>query len=335
VAWYFIWPTSRGETDTWGFVSEKEFFEFCQKMERVPIRTAWPHESHLYRQLSGKLWVPQMCLNKEFRLPPTTRVHYTNFCHSARKAAVGALEALMRLRTAVWGKEPVPMHKFRGVAKLGFSWGGLDVLPFRGVHSLASCLKTLFGRQDSDSTVCLVQEMIEGVVGELRILCFRDQEFGIFRREAVWIVSCRALAGPKHTRSASAGDAIGGDFTLASASAAPPADVTNRFFKGDRAAQHAAEREADQLVDGWLRWFQTESPEPPQVTRIDFLVAHPSAGQADVWTCEVGECGASLCTVEVHGRNAASLNNAMLRDDSGRFPARLPSTLPRNSGWKS
>ena len=43
-----------------------------------------------------------------------------------------------------------------------------------------------------------------------------------------------------------------------------------------------------------------------------------------VWTCEVGECGASLCSVECDARNCATLNWAVKEDPSGRFPMALP-----------
>jgi len=98
----------------------------------------------------------------------------------------------------------------------------------------------------------------------------------------------------------------------------------------------AAESEVDLLCDRWLQWTRTESPSPLQCTRVDFLVAKGAApGQAEVWTCEVGECGGSLCSVEVHARNTVALNNAVRSDPSGRFPAPLHRPLPRNDGAKS
>merc|ERR1711912_166250 len=107
------------------------------------------------------------------------------------------------------------------------------------------------------------------------------------------------------------------------------------FFNGDRSAQRVAEAQALCIVDRWLLWFKTESLRPPQCTRIDFLVTRPQAGKPGVWTCEVGECGASLCSVEVHGRNLAALNSAVARDPDGVFPRPLPALIPRNNGWKS
>ena len=49
-----------------------------------------------------------------------------------------------------------------------------------------------------------------------------------------------------------------------------------------------------------------------------------AAANCQVWTCEVGECGASLCSVECDARNCATLNWAVREDPSGRFPRALP-----------
>merc|ERR1712061_501024 len=122
---------------------------------------------------------------------------------------------------------------------------------------------------------------------------------------------------------------------MASSSVVPPKEVAEKLFRGDVKAMRDAESQAQGLVDRWLLWFRTESSQLPQCARIDFLVSHHAPGQAAVWTCEVGECGASLCSVEVHARNLAALNNAIRRDPSGRFPVALPHPLPRNNGWKS
>lgn len=326
VAWYFVWPS----TESPGFVVERDFFAFVYAMERQPVRTGWPHESHLYRILCGKLWIPQMSLNKDYRVPPTVRVHYAEFRRDARKAAERALKALMHLRNRLWGKEEVPLADFKGVVKLGFSWGGFDVLPFQGASALVAVMRKLFEQPKCENIICLVQEMVSSVSGEHRVLCIHDKATGGFRREQLWMQSVKPAG---HRLGA---DAVGvREFMLASSSVVPSGDVALKFFKGDRMAQHIAEQQALQVVDRWLLWYRTESPEPPPVTRIDFLVVHLGRGQAEVWTCEVGECGASLCSVEVHGRNIAALNNAIVQDERGRFPVPLPNYIPRNSGWKS
>jgi len=327
-AWYFVWPSIEGT----GFVREPEFFSFCQQMERAPLRSCWPHESTLYRQLCGKLWIPQMSLNGRYRVPPTTRVQYAEFQRNGRKAALRALDSIMRIRRTVWGKPEVPVDSFRGVVKLGFSWCGSDVLPFQGLHSLVTNIRKLFESEACENTICLVQEMVSGVVGEHRILCIYDKFNDKFHREAVWMQNIKESSAQVKHNVVSLDVA---EFKTASSICMKNEMVTKQCFGGDRLAMRLAEQEAMQLVDRWLRWYRTESPEPPQCTRLDFLVAHPSPGKAEVWTCEVGECGASLCSVEVHGRNLASLNSAILQDAAGRFPLRMPAELPRNSGLKS
>merc|ERR1712150_3060 len=106
-------------------------------------------------------------------------------------------------------------------------------------------------------------------------------------------------------------------------------EVGQTLFHGDKEAQHSAEVKALRIVDKWLIWFLTESSQPPQCTRIDFLVTHPGPSKSVIWTCEVGECGASLCSLEVHGRNIVALNNVIQQDDSCRFPAPFPQMIPR------
>merc|ERR1719491_1857023 len=143
-------------------------------MERAGVRSGWPHPSSLYRQLCGKLWVPQMCLNPEYRVPPTTRIQYADIRADVDHAALQAIAAVQAIRCRIWGKPAVPIEEFKGVAKLGFSWQGDDVLPFQGPANLARVLIKLFEQRRSEQCVCLVQEMIPGVVCEHRVLCFHD-----------------------------------------------------------------------------------------------------------------------------------------------------------------
>ena len=95
------------------------------------------------------------------------------------------------------------------------------------------------------------------------------------------------------------------------------------------------------------------SPQPSQgaafvslcaAGRLDFLVAFRD--RVALWTCEVGECGASLCSVDCDAQNCAALNWAVRCDPTGRFPRPLPKITSAsvlswlaggqgNSGWKS
>jgi len=275
-------------------------------------------------------------------VPPTTRIHYADFKQNKRRAAEKAIQALQRLKTFVWGEPSVAVDDYKGVVKLGFSWCGADVLPFKGPKSLVTNVTRLFEHRRCDNTVCLVQEMIAAnhvdgkrhvrrVEAEHRVLVMRDSAAPGFRKETMWMENAPPSEGFfKHNVATS--DVNG--FNTASHYTIKPKDVETRLFKGDKAAMAMVESMAQRTVDAWLRWFSTETPQPPQCTRIDFLVTHIAQGLGEVWTCEVGECGASLCTVDVHGRNTSALNSAIHWDESARFPVTMPSKLTRNDGSK-
>lgn len=333
VAWYFLWPQQSVFADrTGGCIREKALFALAQRMERCGIRSGWPHPSSLYRQLCGKLWIPQMSLNRDFRVPPTTRVQYADVSADAGRAADQAVAALRAIRREIWGDaEAVPEGELRGVAKLGFSWQGDDVLPFRGAENLARVLVRLLEQKKSEQVLCLVQEMVPEVLCEYRVLCFRDAARGGYTKEHLWM---RMKTQGEHHLHQTACEV--NDFALASANVISSERAAGEFFGGSRPTRDRLEADVDRLVDRWLLWFTSECADPPPVTRLDFLVSKSGGdgGGPSAWTCEVGECGASLCSVECDARNAATLNWAVRKDSSGRFPLPLPA-ITRNNGWKS
>ena len=76
------------------------------------------------------------------------------------------------------------------------------------------------------------------------------------------------------------------------------------------------------------------SGQPPTfVERLINGQSLPVCFVLQVWTCEVGECGASLCSVECDARNCATLNWAVREDPSGRFPMALPK-ICRHLSWQ-
>ena len=159
VVWYFLWPILRVHADgVAGCVREQSFFAAQRRMERVGLRSGWPHPLGLYRQLVGKLWVPQMSLNRDFRVPPTVRVHHADVCRDSAGAARQAISDLLWLRHEVWGCGEAAARTnsdLRGVAKLGFSWQGDDVIPFAGAESLEQVLGRLLTEHGSEQLSCL------------------------------------------------------------------------------------------------------------------------------------------------------------------------------------
>jgi len=135
VAWYFLWPQHRtpvGPAERCcarsGSVHEQRLFALYQRIDRAGIRSGWPHPCSLYRQLCGKLWIPQMSLNKAHCVPPTTRVQYADLRVDAHRTAEQAICRLIAIRQQVWDRPAVSTEEFSGVAKLGFL--GLSCIPY-------------------------------------------------------------------------------------------------------------------------------------------------------------------------------------------------------------
>ncbi|CAE7307532.1 ebh [Symbiodinium microadriaticum] len=323
VVWYFLWPCQNADADvSSGCVRERDFFHLQQRMERVGLRSGWPHPHMLYEQLAGKLWVPQMSLNRDYRIPPTVRVHHADVRRNSHSAAAQAIDDLVHLRDHVWsGSSTRDVSSFRGVAKLGFSWQGDDVVPFEGAKNLADVLCRLLEGRGNEQLSCLVQELVPNTVCEHRVLCFHDAAVGrwAFCRERLWMTMKSPGSHHKHQ------DVLAvTDFRLTSATVLSRDQAAEQLFEGSREMVELVEQEADILVDRWLAWFRTETTEPPAVTRLDFLVSWRPGERPTVWTCEVCECGASLCSVECDARNCAALNWAVAEDPSGRFPLAMP-----------
>lgn len=181
VAWYFLWPVAvlpGGTKNADGCVFEAHFFDLMRRMERSGIRSGWPQPSQLYRQLCGKLWVAQMCLNQKYHLPPTTRVQFQEFFTDPQGTAHAVLSQLQSLQQSLWNQTTENEDGFRGVAKLGFSWQGKDVVPFIGAVGLEQALRKLFMANASQQLTCLVQSMVPDVACELRALVFWDAQSG-------------------------------------------------------------------------------------------------------------------------------------------------------------
>lgn len=342
-ALYFLWPTQRPLESSYhleGCVAESELIGAMERMQHAGIRTAWPHSAPLYRILAGKLWPPRLGDSAvELHVPPTVEVNRASWKADARAAAEAALIELRRLRAEVHGGEAAPLATYRGVAKLCFSWQGEGVLPFTGTDELARVLDRLLDG-GNDSSACLVQERVENVGCELRLVCCRDRAAeakttseGCTSSPSVAMELVRMqLRPPRHREDSTF--SLTSPFTMSAAEAAE-----NAFF-GSSAALEAAEAEARRLADRWFKWFEKEGKGVPHTVRIDFLAAvqEPSAtvdGEAavQVYTLELTECGASMCGLPVAPRSIAVLNECLADDNgccigNGGFPNGFPLPLP-------
>lgn len=326
-ALYFLWPTQRPSVEIRmpGCVGEAALFPLMDRMEGAGVRTCWPHNSKLYRELSGKTWVPRMSRGRpDMRVPATASLTCADFDKEPLEAAEKAIAELQ----AISGQRDAATC--RGVAKLGFSWMGEDVRPFTGAAELAKVLTQFFDGA-TPATMCLVQERVDNVVCELRFICMRDMAEGPDKVKKEIVRMC--LHPPRHNDET---------FALTSANTMSAAEATAGPFRGNAEALRQAEQEAEALADRWLKWFVEEGHGLPTVCRLDFLVTlspQPQSGGANnaaaptpqVWTLELCECGGSLCNLSVAARATACTNELVCGAgnlDGEALPAGFPKPLP-------
>jgi hypothetical protein len=295
-ALYFLWPTQRlSKQRLAGCVNEASLLSLMQRMEDLGVSTSWPHGSRLYRELAGKLWVPRMSRERpDLRVPATVKVDVEKWKADPDSAAQDILSELNRFSS----KANSDTATYRGVAKLGFSWMGEDVLPFTGPQGLSKALLQLLDDAKPDA-VCLVQQRVEDVACEMRLVCCRDLAAG---PDAVKMELVRMrLRPPRHQ--------VDETFALTGHTLFSEAEALQYVFRGDAQAMAEAESEVFRLGRLWFAWMREEGHGVPGSCRLDFLVAFSkSQKRAEVWTVELCECGGSLCCLTHHARTTATLN---------------------------
>ena len=83
-AMYFLYPTNFEENSTpfvevgsdggAAFVHTEELLFTMRTVERLGVKTAFPHPSDLYEILAGKTWTFNLTFAPEYRVPTTVRV---------------------------------------------------------------------------------------------------------------------------------------------------------------------------------------------------------------------------------------------------------------------
>lgn len=98
------------------------------------------------------------------------------------------------------------------------------------------------------------------------------------------------------------------------------------MFKGNRQAQTACEEQARDLTEKWLAWYQTQwnSPGCPAKSRFDYHVCWEPNKDPFLWTCEMSECGVSLCGLPIEARNTCLAHSCLTTKEGGPRVKPLP-----------
>eukprot|EP00404_Azadinium_spinosum_P001284 CAMPEP_0180434450 /NCGR_PEP_ID=MMETSP1036_2-20121128/9961_1 /TAXON_ID=632150 /ORGANISM="Azadinium spinosum, Strain 3D9" /LENGTH=605 /DNA_ID=CAMNT_0022440323 /DNA_START=66 /DNA_END=1883 /DNA_ORIENTATION=+ len=289
-ALYFLWPISfQDGHKSPAYVERERLLSLMGRMEATGIPTRFPHPSHLYRVLASKEWTAQTCLHPLLCVPLTVRVARQAVACDPARAAMGALQALERLSKvrAEWGRcatgDPAEVAAAdvdkvgEGVAKLGWSWEAMDVMPWRDQRQLQAALSSLAEQPGCHTDSVLVQEWVDFDV-EMRVFVVDAQVScpQSWRPTATFYtqMDCEHMpdAAPRHCYKEF--HTYGREGCLES-----------RFF-GDEAALSDAERQAEVLVGRWLSWLL--------LLRLDFMIKRAGPGRAVVTTGELTELGGSF-----------------------------------------
>jgi len=295
-AMYFLWPVQKFDaSEKPAYCEERSFFDMMQRIEAVGVPTRYPAPAHLYRILCGKQMYTNMCLQKDYKVPITVRVQASEFINDEESVVDNTLRSINHLRERLYGRGPTDS----GVVKLGFSWMGNDVLRYKGRDDLRSKLAEILSTQNQIPTTCMAQDLVENRIAELRIHAFCNSDDG-FHYEIVYMLL--KPASPTH---------YGEDFMMTGAKSIPPEQALHDLWNGNARAQEIAETEARRLVDVWLLWYKTEwtAPRCPANGRFDFHLCWDGTSDPELWTCEVTECGASLCGLNLETRSTAIVNS--------------------------
>lgn len=142
-----------------GYVDAELLFPLVARMESSGIPSRWPHPVQLWKLLTSKEWMSNMCICPQFQIPLTTCISKGLVLRDPSKAAQLALEALRVLKKDRDRCEG-PVSVTDVVAKLGYSYEGVDVKMVPS-EKLGEALYFLLTQPNYTNTSVYVQERIK------------------------------------------------------------------------------------------------------------------------------------------------------------------------------
>jgi len=290
VALYFLWPIQGQQTygdrdtSTACYLEQAPFYDLVDRMEAAGIVTRWPHHSQLWKSLSSKDWVPGLSIVPKFHVPLTTRLPKSLILRDARAAAKQALKTLWLLQQQKRADDTYqgPLHSDwvagqgpeRCVAKLGFSYEGVDVKMVTGEDQLTDALYRLVAQAGYMNDCVYVQQRVHRVDLEARCFVVEGQLVDVLYTRFARIDRNGFVRDYEKAHSAE--------------------EAMRNCFYGDQDAWQSAHAQMQLLTQRWFAWLLTQAAEPTVSVRIDYMLERVAPGVADVWTGEVGEQGYSM-----------------------------------------
>jgi len=122
--------TQTGSDGGAGNIGQAHLFQLMCAVERAGIPVRFPHTANLYRLLTDKSWTHTLCLDTSLCIPATVAVPRELISVDISRGSAQVLRALNTVKRKQYkraGLRVAPAIINKGVAKLGFSWEGVDV----------------------------------------------------------------------------------------------------------------------------------------------------------------------------------------------------------------
>ena len=227
------------------YVDADLLFPLVLRMEAAGICSCWPHPLQLWKLLTSKEWMSQMCICPQFQIPLTTALSKALVLRDASKAAAMALQALRSLKKDRDETEVLEQV----VVKLGYSYEGIDV-KMVSCEQLAEALYFLLTQPNYNNGTVYVQERINV---SLEARCFLING----RLEKVLYTRFARIDVQGYVR----------EYEKESCGLRAMRD----WFMNDEEAWKDAMKQIQQLCDRWTLWLLAQSAEPTVSLRILFL----------------------------------------------------------------
>jgi len=225
-----------------------------------------------------------MSVVPKYHVPLTTRVPKSLVISNPLNAARQAIATLWQLQKEKRADDSYigPAHSDwtpggtaeRVVAKLGYSYEGVDVKMVQGEYALSDALYSLTTQQGYTNDCVYVQQRVHRV--DLEARCF------VLGGEVVETLYTRFARIDR------------GGYVRDYEKAHSAEEAMRDWFYNDQTAWQKAMEHITALTRRWYVWMLAQSAEPTVSVRIDYMLERVGPGQADVWTGEVGEQGYSM-----------------------------------------
>jgi len=320
VALYFLWPVQSQQTygdkvtSTAAYVEQGPCFDLVARMEAAGVPTRWPHHSQLWRCLACKEWVLATSIVPKYHVPLSARVSRSYIVQDPVKAASQALATLWKMQAVRREDDSYSGPTFsdwepgsaeRCVAKLGYSYEGVDVKMCTGEAQLAEALYTMSTQPGYFNDCVHVQQRVHAVDLEARCFVVHGRVTDVLYTRFARIDSAGYVRDYEKAHSAN--------------------EAMQMWFENDQEAWHHAHEQIAALTRRWHAWLLCQSSEVTISTRIDYMLARVMPGRAEVWTGEIGEQGYSM-----GGIDPAIVFNAVvdsISSDLKRHPVQSQATL--------